>query len=143
MKLSNIFTILALLVIINVHGQAIPNAKASINLAIKNMVKGKDMQDGAKIALGFWDDAAIFATRGSDILTVPLQQFIDLHQSKKLGGHNRTFEVKSLTINPSGIASALVVAQDQKVHYEYHLGFTLKKDQWRIQTYLQHSFLKK
>jgi len=138
--LKTITLITICLVFINCNAQ---KSEASIKDAIKNMVKGKDAQDGTMIAKGFWEDAAIFATRGPEILTVPVKQFVDLHQSKKLGGHDRNYKIEEISINEAGVASAKVTAQDKKVHYEYHLGFTKKQGEWRIQTYLQHSKIKK
>ncbi len=138
--LKTITLITICLVFINANAQ---KSETSIKEVIKSMVKGKDAQDGVMITSSFWNDAAIFATRGTDILTVPVKQFVDLHQSKKLGGHDRNYNIEDLSINESGVASAKVIAQDKKVHYGYHLGFTKKEGKWRIQTYLQHSSLKK
>ena len=115
------------------------NNEKDIKKAITAMVKGVDTQDSNKIALGFWDDAAIFATRGTEVLTVPVAQFIALHKAKKFGGQDREFEIKNLMINEAGIAHAQVIAQNENIFYEYQLGLTKKEGTWRIQTFLQHA----
>ena len=113
-----------------------------IKEAIIAMVKGVDTQDADKITLGFWEDAAIFATKGTEILTVPVEQFIALHKSKKFGGQKRNYQIKTLMINEAGIAHAQVIAQNDNIFYEYQLGFTKKEGTWRIQTFLQHAHKK-
>ena len=113
--------------------------KKDIQKAIQNMVKGKDLQNGKMISDAFWDDIAIFATRGPEILTVSRKQFIDLHETKRFGGHKRNYKIKHLTINDNGIANAIVIAEGDTIYYEYYLGLTKKNGQWKIQTYLQHS----
>ena len=113
--------------------------KNAIHKAIENMVVGIDNQNGEFISKAFWDDIAIFATRGSAILTVSGEQFIELHQQKKFGGIEREHSIKNLIINDNGIANAVVVAEGEGVYYEYYLGFTKKEGEWKVQTFLQHS----
>lgn len=113
--------------------------KNTIHKVIKNMVAGIDSQDGELISQTFWEDIAIFATRGATILTVPGKQFIELHEAKKFGGIKRNHTISNLIINKNGIANAAVIAEGNGVYYEYYLGFTKKNGEWKIQTFLQHS----
>ncbi len=138
-KIKNSIVICMMLGTYTGYSQNHAQNEMGIKEAIIAMVKGVDTQDADKLTLGFWEDAAIFATRGKEILTVPVEQFIALHKAKKFGGQERDYEIKALMINKAGIAHAQVIAQNDNIFYEYQLGFTRKEGTWRIQTFLQHA----
>ncbi len=114
-----------------------------IETLISTLIDGIDQQDGPKIASVFSENASLFATNQGNIMSVPPQQFAELHESKKFGGRERELKVIQLDITDDITASAKVEAFDDTVHYVYYLTFTKTDGRWLIQTFLQHSKMKK
>ncbi len=138
-----LFTILLSLVGYTSYAQSESADETAIKKTIFNLVKGQDLQNGNQITSAFRQEASIFAThQGTKILSLPVAKFAAVHESKQFGGHKREMSIESISISDDIIASAKVIAENQKVHYVYYLTLTNVENKWLIQSYLQHSKMK-
>lgn len=118
------------------------NDKEQIKEVIQSLMKGVDLQDGDRILKTFRNDATLQATNQGRIISVDYKQFAEMHASKKFGGRNRKVEISSVDITDGIMATAKVIAWDDKVHYVYYLNFSNTDGKWLIQSFLQHSKIK-
>lgn len=112
-----------------------------IEKAIYALTKGQDMQDGPMISTAFTDDSYIAATSpgGDKTIVLTPSDFADAHQAKKFGGQDRETEIVYVDVTDDLIATAKVLAYNERVHYTYYLTFTKTSGDWVIQSYLQRS----
>ncbi|WP_208501924.1 nuclear transport factor 2 family protein [Roseivirga sp. E12] len=116
--------------------------KGDIEKVITTLMKGVDHQKGDEILKTFRENATVQATNQGKIISVDYKQFAAMHASKKFGGRDRSVEIVSVDITDGIMATAKVVAQDDKVHYVYYLNLSNTDGKWLIQSFLQHSKLK-
>lgn len=118
--------------------------KEKITKVIETFSEGIDTQNATMIENVFAKDVGLFATSpdGKNIITMPAAQFAKLHGEGKFGGRARTLEIEYLDVTDNLVATAKVIASDEKVHYTYYLSFFKNGEHWLIQTMLQRSKMK-
>ncbi len=139
MKIAVILLFLGCLTSMETYAQEDHQA---IKKIIEGLTKGIDQQNGAMIKNTFRESSGLFATRKGEVMALPYTDFADLHEAKKFGGRDRTVTVQDLDVTDGLVASAKVLAEDQKVHYTYYLTFSKVEGSWLIQSFLQHSKMK-
>ena len=115
--------------------------ETEIKKVIESFVKGVDNQNGEEIIKTFYEGSTLFAFApdGKKIILLPAEQFAKLHQEKKFGGQNRTFDIKDLSVTDGLQASANVDAYNEKVFYNYRLTFIKQDGKWLIVNMMQRS----
>ena len=121
-------------------GQATP-AEGAIESVILALMAGIDQQDGSAINHAFDPQASLVATNpsGSDVVRVTAEEFAQLHAAGRFGGQERAVSISTIDVTDDLVANAKVIAENDRVHYTYYLGFAKTNGRWVIHSMLQRS----